>query len=122
MKGNKNVVPPDREEFDGEEAELFSPEVSSADPIEQVVNAVADDDLIDAELGEIDLPITVVLDADGLDDEIVDPIEPEDEDDQELTLLQELGIDLDSYDDDLVAVDLGVGLVDDETSDDEAAA
>lgn len=122
MKGNKNVVPPDREEFDGEEAELFSPEVSSADPIEQVVNAVADDDLIDAELGEIDLPITVVLDADGLDDEIVDPIEPEDEDDQELTLLQELGIDLDSYDDDLVAVDLGVGLVDDETGDDEAAA
>lgn len=121
MKADKKVVPPDREDFDGEEAEIFGAE-AAVDPIDQVVSAVVDEDLIDAELGELDLPITEVLDADGLDDEIVDPIEPEDEDDQELTMLQELGIDLDSYDDDLVAVDLGVGLVDDETGDDEAAA
>jgi hypothetical protein len=108
---------------DGDEAELYGSDDAAAEPIDRVddPDAEPDDALLEAELGAHDIAIDDDPDLDDLDDAPDD--EDDGDDDRELTLLQELGIDLDAPDgpDD----DLDVVLHDhegDEPLDDEVAA
>lgn len=120
MRPDDAAVALDRHDFDGDDSDTFGPDASAAAPGEPAADpdVVVDDDLLEVDLGELDAPL--IIDEEELDDDILDPIEDEDEDDLEISLLQELGIDLDAPD--AVAASLDIGLVAEEDSDDEVAA
>ena len=122
MRPHETDGVPSRDDFDGDEIEVFGAEAAVADPIEQVVGASdsLDDDLIDADLGERDEFITDDEDDEDLD-ELIEFDEDDDDDDREIMLLQEFGIDLDAADAPTLDLDLDVAL-DDEDSDEEVAA
>jgi hypothetical protein len=109
----------DRDDFEGDEADAFTPEGAAADPAERVddLDAEPDDAMLEAELGAHDVPFDAEPDESEIDDEPGD----EDEDDLEVALLQELGIDLDAPDE---PADLFESLapVDEPSVDDEVAA
>jgi len=119
----------DRDALDGEEAAAFAPDATGAGPATLGLE-VADDDGFDPELGELDLPFGHEFRNDELDDEVIDPIDEETEDDLEIALLQELGIDLDAPDeveaDDAEPAFAGLtlvgGLHDEEPVDEDVAA
>lgn len=119
----------DRDDFDGEESEIFGPEASNLDSMEANPEVEADPDVevvdeeyLEADLGELDAPILDDQSAD-LDDELLDGTEEEIDDEMEIMLLQELGIDLDARDDFVGGeLELGVALHDDDSQDDEVAA
>jgi hypothetical protein len=124
MRPNDTADALDREDFDGDE---FGLEAPGADPIDQAVAAeadpIVDDDLLEAELGELDAPLAAD-EIEDLDAELLDAPDDEDEDDQEVCLLQELGIDLDAPDPDPDRdrdIDLGFTLHDDPIDDEVAA-
>lgn len=119
----------DRDAFDGEAAAAFGPDASGAEPVTLGLE-VADDDGFEPEFGEPDVPYGHEFRNDELDDEVIDPVDEETEDDLEIALLQELGIDLDAPDE--VEVDfvepafagltLVGGLHDEDPIDEEVAA
>jgi hypothetical protein len=125
MRSNDTAAALDRDDDDGDGAELFGPDASGAEPAEQVIDPDADpenadEDLLEAEFGEFDLPIGVDDDED-LEDDLAEADE-ESDDEIEIELLQELGIDLDAPDSLGSVLDLVVGLHDDGPHDDEVAA
>jgi len=111
-----------RDDFDGDEIEVFVSDAAVVDPLDQVVGVTdsIDEDLIEADLGERDEFIAVDDDDEDLD-ELLEFDDDDDEDDQEIMLLQDLGIDLDAADPPSLDVDLDVSL-DDDDSDDGVAA
>lgn len=115
---DKNPV--GRDEFDGDDAEVIDGDLPIADA--EAVDPVdsLDEDLLEADLGERDEFIALDEDED-LDDDAIDPDDFEDDDEYEVLMLQELGIDLDAADASEPNLDLEVALVDDETDDGVAA-
>ena len=120
MEPDDAAVALDRHDFDGDDSDTFGLDASPAAPGEAVADpdVVVDDDLLEVDLGELDAPL--IIDEEEMDDDILDPLEEEDEDDLEISLLQEFGIDLDAPD--TVAASLDIGLGADDESDDEVAA
>ena len=118
-------------DFDGEEGDLPELDASAADTTDRAaetelepetdVVADVDEDLLDldADLGELDAPI-LDDDLDDLDEALLDP-DDDDEDDLEILMLQELGIDLDAPDLE-ETIDIELGFADDDSADDEVAA
>jgi hypothetical protein len=111
------------DEFDGGESELFGIEPAGTDPPERVeeVEPEADEDLLEAELGERDALVADDPELDELDDNF-DPDQDEVDDEFEMSLIQDLGIDLDAPDDLAANLELGTGFHDDDPLDDEVAA
>jgi hypothetical protein len=114
MRTDDNSASLDRYE-EGEDPELFGLDGAASDPLDRPddPDAEPDEALLEAELGAHD--IAVEEDLDLTDEPDDDPTDDQD-DDHEVALLQELGIDLDAPDAVLDGLDL---LTDD---DDEVAA
>lgn len=112
----------DRDEFDGEEAEIFVGETATAEPVERVddPDAEPDDELLEAELGEHDIALEDVLDLE--DDVDLDPGDLDhDDDEMEMALLHEFGIDLDAPDEPSELME-ALAVEEDPSADDEVAA
>ncbi len=109
----------DRDDFDGDEGEIFGLDGASAgEPLDRFddPDAEPDDELLEAELGAHDIALD-----DEIDDDLEDEFDEMDDDDREITLLQELGIDLDARDDSSDTIE-ALALDDDASGDDEVAA
>jgi hypothetical protein len=117
MRRDDDVASLDHDD-QGESPDPFDPEASGSDPVERAdeLGPIADEDLLEAELSELDDDLIGDLDEwlGVLQDEF-DLADDDDEfdDEAEMALLQELGIDLDSPDDRLENLGLGLGLNDD---------
>jgi hypothetical protein len=127
MKSDDTAASLDREDDDGDESALFGSAGAGTEPADGVVDPdadpdAADEDLLEAELGELDLPIGVDDDEEFEAELLEADSEEDDEVETEMALLQELGIDLDAPDDVESVVELGVGLPDEDALDDEVAA
>ena len=122
MRHQKSDVERVREDFDGDDVEIFGTEAAVADPIEAVAGVTdsLDDDLIEADLGERDEFVATDDDDEDLD-ELIEFDNDDDDDDQEIMLLQELGVDLDAADPPSLDLDLDVSLGDDDSEDGVAA-
>ena len=122
MRHQKSDVERVREDFDGDDVEIFGTEAAVADPIEAVAGVTdsLDDDLIEADLGERDEFVATDDDDEDLD-ELIEFDNDDDDDDQEIMLLQELGVDLDAADPPSLDLDLDVSLGDDDSDDGVAA-
>ncbi|MCA1685347.1 MAG: hypothetical protein LC745_05070 [Planctomycetia bacterium] len=113
-------------EIVGLEGDGFGPDAPAADPSVTAEDAdpiaEIDEALLEAELGEFDA-LLADDELDQFDEQLLDADEDDNEDDDELTLLQELGIiDLDAPDEvESFGFDLGVR-IDDDPVDDEVAA
>jgi hypothetical protein len=120
MRNDDTPTTLDREDFDGDDAEVLGLDASGAEPAERFDDPDADPDdaVLAAELGEHDIALDDALDA---DEDIEDEPAEDDEDDLEMALLHELGIDLDAPDEpsDLLEA---LAPVDDSAVDDEVAA
>ncbi|MFO0952271.1 MAG: hypothetical protein U0835_14195 [Isosphaeraceae bacterium] len=131
MRSKDTAAALDRDDFDGEETDELGIEPSGADPTERAEDGdpdpaassefEPDEELLEAELGECDGFIVDDPDLDELDDNF-DPSPEEIDDEYEITLIQELGIDLDAPDDLGPEIELGAALHDDDPVDDEVAA
>lgn len=97
MRTDENSAALDRDEFDGDEARLFEDDGTGDEPVERIddPDAEPDEALIEAEVGDHDI---VPDDPEPCDDPDDDALDVEDDDDLELVLLQDLGIDLDAPD------------------------
>jgi hypothetical protein len=118
MEDNPALLESDGDEFIAATGSESDPD-AEVGPTAQAVDIDLDEDLIEADLGEFDAPL-VDDELDRLDEQLLDAEEEEDEDDLELTLLQDLGIDLDAPDEG-VEIDLTLNL-DDDAGEDEVAA
>jgi hypothetical protein len=112
---------------DGERAEFFGPETPGADPTDRAddFGVGADDDLLDADLGvrNIDLEAGPEWDLDEFEDLLdSDPLDDED-DEEEMALLQDLGLDdLGAPEGPPAGLGLGAVVPGDDSADDEVAA
>jgi len=113
MKSDDAPSALDRNDFDGEGPELFAIDGQDAEPLGRTddLDVEPDDALLEAELGahEIDF-----------DDDVLNEDE-DDEDDREMALLHELGIDLDASDGPVLALD-ALGMEEEASFDEEVAA
>lgn len=125
MRPDDDAVTPDPDDLGLDES------APDADPIAKSVGvdveadpiAFIDEDLLEADLGELDAPLPHD-ELDDIDEQLLDSVEDDDDDDDyELALLHDLGIDLDAPDEeeDEIGVDLVAGL-DDDPGEEEAAA
>ena len=129
MRSDDAAAALDRDEFDGDETDLFGIEPTGADPTERAedveveveIGAEADDELLEAELGERDSFVGDDPELDELNDNF-DPDSNEVDDEFEMALIQELGIDLDAPDDHAPTLEIGHGLHHEDSLDDEVAA
>lgn len=123
MRSKDNAPNPGRDD-DAEDPEHLgldgdTPGSESGDPVIDADLGV-DEDLIDVELGEREGEFHLEDDSAELDE--VDPEDAEDDDDREMTLLHELGIDLDAPDGPSAELDVDLELGEDDAVDDDAAA
>src|SRR4051812_36411845 len=115
MRPDDDAAPPDADDLGVDESTPAAPDDPIAQSVEVDVEAdpvaFIDEDLLEAELGELDAPLPHD-ELDDLDEQLLDSVEDDDDDDDdyELALLHELGIDLDAPDEEEVGVDLVAGL------------
>ena len=126
MRPDDNASAPDLDELDGDESTpvvaLDADPTPRAEDVEAEPVAFLDEDLLEAELGELDAPLPHD-ELDDIDEQLLDSNDDDDDDDDdfEMALLHELGIDLDAPDAEEADLDLGVSL-DDDSNDEEVAA